>query len=224
MCDDIWDDVLSKFDNLSDCLECFNLIITGLLDLLVPLKKLRVHQQDCPWLSDASLTRAHRLRDIAHIRTLKSRSLSDWSLYRSLRNKVNSMLRSAKTKYFENLLSSLRNNPGKLWRPLSNKRSCKPPNGIQLTVTANVFNEYFLSISHKTIANVTSSVPACEFQEKFLENKPVPSMQFCHVDFETVSSVVANLAVHKATGADGDFLWFVKASPFVVRLITILIN
>ena len=36
-CDDIWDSVLSAFDDISDCLECFNLIMNGLiLDLLVP--------------------------------------------------------------------------------------------------------------------------------------------------------------------------------------------
>jgi len=51
-----------------------------------------------------------------------------------------------------------------------------------------VFNEYFLSIPHKTIANVTSSMPACEFLEKFLGNKPVPPMQFSRVDVEIVSS------------------------------------
>ena len=39
-CDDIWDGVLSRFDNLSDYLECFNLIISGFLDNLVPLKRL----------------------------------------------------------------------------------------------------------------------------------------------------------------------------------------
>ena len=41
-CDDIWDEVFSMFDDIFDCLECFNLIMTGLLDLLVPLKRLRV--------------------------------------------------------------------------------------------------------------------------------------------------------------------------------------
>ena len=61
MCDDIWDDVLSRFDNISDCVECFNLIINGLLDLLVPLKKLRVRQKDFPWLFSPSLTRARHL-------------------------------------------------------------------------------------------------------------------------------------------------------------------
>ena len=112
-CDDIWDDVLSRFDNLSDCLECFNLIISGLLDILVPLKRLRVHQQDCPWLSSASLAKARRLRDIAHRKALKSGSGSDWSSYRSLRNRVNSMLRSAKAAHFSDLASSLRSKPGK---------------------------------------------------------------------------------------------------------------
>ena len=61
MFDDIWDDVLSRFDNISDCVECFNLIINGLLDLLVPLKKLRVRQKHCPWLFSPSLTRARHL-------------------------------------------------------------------------------------------------------------------------------------------------------------------
>ena len=108
--------VLSCFNNVSDCLESFNLIVNGLLDLLVPLKKLRVRQRDCPWLSDVSLTRARRLHDIAHRKALKSGSSSDWSSYRSLRNKANSMLRSAKANYFENLSSSLKSNPGKFWR------------------------------------------------------------------------------------------------------------
>jgi len=34
-CDDIWDSVLSAFNDIS---ECFNLILNGLLDLLVPFK------------------------------------------------------------------------------------------------------------------------------------------------------------------------------------------
>ena len=40
-CDDIWNDVLSKFDDPSDCLECFNLIMNELLDLLIPRKTLK---------------------------------------------------------------------------------------------------------------------------------------------------------------------------------------
>jgi len=44
-------------------------------------------------------------------------------------------------------------------------------------------------------------------------------LKLCHL-----SSVVANLNVHKATGADGVSPRFVKVSPFMVRLITVSIN
>ena len=43
------------------------------------------------------------------------------------------------------------------------------------------------------------------------------AMQFSHVDVETVSSLVENLDVHKATGADGLSPRFVRASPFMAR-------
>ena len=102
-CDDVWDEVLSSFNDVSDCLECFNLIMNGLLDLLAPLKKLRVHQQECPWLFNASLSSA---RDVAYHRALKSGSTSDWASYRKLRNKANTMLGSAKAEYFSDLASS----------------------------------------------------------------------------------------------------------------------
>ena len=51
-CDDIWDEVFSSFDNVSNCLECFNLIMAGLLDLVVPLMKLRVRQQEYNYVLD----------------------------------------------------------------------------------------------------------------------------------------------------------------------------
>ena len=107
---------MSKFDDLSDSLECFNLIMNELLDLLIPRKTLRVHNKNCPWLSTASLVRIHRLRDIAHRKALKSGSASDWLSYRTLRNKATSRLQSAKATNFHNLASSLRSKPEKFWR------------------------------------------------------------------------------------------------------------
>jgi len=115
-CDDIWDSVLLAFDDISECLKCFNLIMNGLLDLLVPFKKLRVCQWECPWLSNGSLAKARHLRDVAHCRALKSGSASDWSSYRTLRNRVNPILRSTKAAYFGDLASSLKSKLSKFWR------------------------------------------------------------------------------------------------------------
>ena len=153
-CDDILDSVLSAFDDISDCLECFNVIMNGLLYLLVPLKKLRVYQWECPWLSNGSLARARRLRDVAHRQTLKSGSASDWLSYRTLCNRVNSMLRSAKAAYFSDLASSLKSKPSKFWRHFrclskQSKFGCD----IQFSAMADAFNDYLLSIPLKTVAN-----------------------------------------------------------------------
>ena len=223
-CDDIWDEVFSSFDDVSDCLECFNLIMIGLLDLLAPLKKLRVRQQECPWLSNASLSAARRLRDVAHRRALKSGSPSDWSLYKKLRNKANTMLRLAKAEYFSGLASSLRDKPAKFWKHFQSlsKRSRSVCEG-QVTVTADDFNDYFLSIPYKTVANVVSVVPPTEYMDK-LFGVDVPTLKFIPVDVESVSLIVSSLHVQKASGADGLPTRFIKASPFMIRLITVLIN
>ena len=52
----------------------------------------------------------------------------------------------------------------------------------------------------------------------------IPSLEFVPVDAESVSLIVSSLHVRKATGADGLSTKFIKASPFMLRLITVLIN
>ena len=52
----------------------------------------------------------------------------------------------------------------------------------------------------------------------------VPSLEFVPVDIESVSSTICSLHVQKASGADGLPTWFVRASPYMARLVTVLIN
>ena len=78
-----------------------------------------------------------------------------------------------------------------------------------------------MSIPHKTIADVTSTVPATEFVERLFDNRAVPSMQFACVDIEIVSSIINSLDIHKAVRADGLSPQFLKASPYTVRFITL---
>ena len=52
----------------------------------------------------------------------------------------------------------------------------------------------------------------------------MPALQFTYVNDETVSSIIASLNIHKATGADGLPAQFIRASPHMVRLIAIFVN
>ena len=127
-------------------------------------------KKDCPWLSSPSLTRARCLRDVTHRKALKSNSVSDLSSYRTVRCKVNSMLRSAKSLYFNNLLSSLRSNPSKFWGHFQSLSGhSKPLFNIQFSVTADIYilDAQFLTIPYKNTANLTIMVPATKFVQEF---------------------------------------------------------
>ena len=194
-CDDIWDSVLSTFDDISECLEFFNLIMNGLLDLLLPLKKLGVHLWECPWLSNGSFVKAHRLRDVAHHGTLKSGSASDWSSYRIFHNKVNSMLWSAKSEYFGGLAASFRSTSSKFWRHFQClSKQTKSVCDVQFSATADAFNDYFLSVPLKTVANVASAVSPSEYMAGICDGV-IPTLEFVPVDVEAVSSFISALHI-----------------------------
>ena len=116
-----------------------------------------------------------------------------------LRNKVNTMLRSAKVGYFSDLASSLKSKPAKFWKHFqSMSRRSRPACGSQVSATANDFNDYFLSIPYKTVANVVSTLPPTEYMDR-LFGGGVPSLKFVPVDVESVSSIVSSLHVQKAS-------------------------
>ena len=75
--------MLSVFDDIS---ECFNLIMNGLLDLLMPIKKFIefISGNALNWLSNGPLAKARHLHDVTHCWALKSGCASDWSSYRIL--------------------------------------------------------------------------------------------------------------------------------------------
>ena len=62
------------------------------------------------------------------------------------------------------------------------------------------------------------------FKEFSLHNKTVPSIQFSCVNIELVLSLITSLDTHKTTGADGISSQFIRASPYMARLVTVLIN
>ena len=95
-----------------------------------------------------------------------------------------------------NLSFLLRDNPSKFWRHFrSLSGHSKPVCDIQLSVTADILNTHFLTVPYKTIADVSSIVPATKFVQEFFDNGVVPPMQLASVDVDTVSSLVVRLDV-----------------------------
>ena len=85
----------------------------------------------------------------------------------------------------------------------------------------DAFNDNFLSIPYKTVANVTRTVP--DIMDKLYDWATL-SLEILPVDVESMSFLVSSLHIQKASDADGLSAQFIRASPYVVRLVTVLIN
>ena len=70
---------------------------------------------------------------------------------------------------------------------------------------------------------MASAVPASEYMVGLCDGV-IPTLEFVPVDVEAVSSVISALHIQKAFGADGLSARFIKASPCMARLVTVLIN
>jgi len=55
-------------------------------------------------------------------------------------------------------------------------------------------------------------------------DRVIPTLEFVPVDVESVSALISALHVQKASGADGLSAQFIRASPCMARLVTVLIN
>ena len=77
--DDItWNDIFS-FPNVDDCVHFFALVLQGLLDFLVPLHQLHIHNGGSdPWINTPCIIAARHLRDRLHRKALRTGCSEDW--------------------------------------------------------------------------------------------------------------------------------------------------
>ena len=78
----------------------------------------------------------------------KTKCTHDWNMYRSLRNKCNNKIKSAKSTFHRNLLDEHGGNPKKFWSCVKeifpNKvKAATNENSRNSTNLANIFSEYY---------------------------------------------------------------------------------
>ena len=109
-------------------------------------------------------------RDQLHRKALKSNSTQLWNTYRKLRNTVNSLVRSAKSKYYCDMIEEAKGNSKKVWKVIkevtthqcntaSQAVQCIISDDIQHTTSKSIaaaLNSYFSS-SGKLLADKISN-------------------------------------------------------------------
>ena len=126
-------------------------------DQHAPVKRRRVKGTPLPWMN-SQISDTMKERDWAHRKARKSNSARHWSMYAKLRNKVNGLVRTAKSKYYCDMIEEAKGDSEKVWKAVNeacNRNSslesiqCIISDGVQHITSQSIassMNSFFASI------------------------------------------------------------------------------
>ena len=175
----------------------------------IPHKNVTIRPSDKPWY-DSEIRRYSRKRDRQKQKAVRTSTQSDWTKYKTLRNKVNNLKRHAKESFNNNLelslLTNLSNKKKEFWKIVKHFDSVStiPPLCTFNTSGSSVWhvsddekadslNSFFasgfsLDDSHADLPTFT------ELTDKILDNIEITE--------EEIKDVIENLDPNKASGPD----------------------
>ena len=160
-----------QFTDPDSALEFWHKTFLGVFDKHAPLKTKRVkHTPKPPWLNKEIQEAIHKRDSLSSTKQPEE--------FKKLRNKVTAMKRSAKKKYFRELLSNNSNNKSKsIWKAI-NSLTRKNTNKIPIdnkTISATSLNLHFSNISSSTIKIDKSDSNDLALLKDFCSSKQITS-------------------------------------------------
>ena len=215
-----WDQIFSNNSDINHCWSLWRKRFLEIMDKCIP-KAVLPKRKNLPWISTPILKAIKKRNNLysEHKRTGSPNKLEQYKLYR---NRVVSLLRSAKRAYFENLNTT---DAKKFWRAmkfLNNQKSSIP--NLQVndkSVTsdvnkANVLNKHFYD-------NFNQSTPSLPPYSTDLNPNEFPDEILCTGDY--LYELITNLDVTKSSGVDGISARMLKqTSASIVPSLTKLFN
>ncbi len=201
---------ITQITNLDESTEQFSTITLSI----------KVKHKSSPWARDAVTREARIKRDMAHIKAIKFGTPEHWRKYKALRNKANSVLRSAKALYYRQLSDDLRQNPRKFWKEFhrlskTSASTCIPEH------TPDELNNYLLTV----VSNDSTSPDSDPLSYLQHPNGPVPHFELETVDDDLVSKLLSNLNQNTATGSENIPARFLKTcNHLIAQPLSHLIN
>lgn len=146
--------------------DVFDKNIVKVVDEVCPEKRVRCKSNSIPWFTDKVL-KVKRERDEAYRNYKQSKNLDDWESYKKLRNTVVSVLKSEKSKYFQNQIDNNRNQPKMMWKTLKTLINGKSKETVEEPIfdksthininnydnVASAFNDYFVESVNEIVGN-----------------------------------------------------------------------
>ena len=193
--------------------EQFKNIFNSVSDVHAPIKTRKVRSTYAPWLT-TDIRHEMNQRDYLKKKEVKSKSKSLFKAYKAQRNRINKLIKSAKSNYCKREIDHNKNNPKEMWKQINQVISGKGRCSKTTTITtikndqgnfiqddkliADEFNKYFTEVGAKLsnqIVNASSTfldylTPVnCEFHFAVISN-------------DTILKKISKIKPNKALGLD----------------------
>ena len=206
-----WEYVYFFPENPDEMWQIWKYLFLEVLNKHAPLQNKKIRSERIPWIT-SEIKKLMSTRDCLKRKAINTKLETDWSNYKSLRNKVNIRLRKAKKDYFSNQIASHKCNSKAVWKTINNLlgRQNKPtivnefnmedsklnnPRGI-----AEGFNEFFSNIGPNLASDIPDT-PGCNF-ENYVESAKSKFAQFQLITVDKLFYLLCGLSSNKATGID----------------------
>ena len=202
-------EILDSFDDVSECVQVWNLLFLEVVNKHAPLKQHRVKKGHQPeWLSPEIIDNIKERN--------KCKLNGDQDGYVFFRNKVSSMIKTAKNNMYRAKIEKGKDDPRTIWKIFkefgaSRKRATSEminglkENGQHISddkEMANLFNKYFVNIA----AQLKGPVEKPDFKhiKEFVDSKVPTNESFSipNINNAFVLNFLKSLDVTKATGLD----------------------
>ena len=203
-----WSD-LYHMKNVNLAVAFLNVNLENIFNKHAPLITKKIKGRVCPWLN-RNVKSFMNDRDKILRKARKSKNSNDWERYRKLRNKCNTMLKAAKSKYYKDTLDEHSLNPKKFWKTLKEIFPSKSK-GISFSsietdsnkIKANIFCNYFSNVVNDLKSKVCSLSSLCWRLPVTIKPKTHKVFKFHQVSKSTIEKHLLRLKKSKSTGLDG---------------------
>ena len=222
-----WSDV-SNCSDVNQAWSTFESLFTGVLDIVAPVKEVRLKQRAEPWFT-CDILDLIKERDSVLLHYKKSKNSDVYKEYCKLRNKVQRTVKRAKSEYLASQIEENKNNPKMLWQHLKglgysskSKENCNMVLNIDgelcydSKTIANHINKFYTTIASTLVGKLPPApnlfhVASEKFKQYYIDKGVRPnSVKLQPVSTDFITKELNKLNIHKSTGLDGIPARFLK--------------
>ena len=136
-------------DNPDEKISILNDLLRTCIDRHAPLVRCKITRPPAPWLKDVNIQVLQSGRDRLRFTAHQTQTESDWSLYRSIRNRIKTVIKTAKRTFYSKALSSKRSKV--VWSIIHRILN---PNRKRIRQDPDDLNKFFVTTSERILPKV----------------------------------------------------------------------